>query len=124
MANRDRDTQKSNHTEITSQVHGLPSGAHVLGNRSAAGEFVQRGKTGDLTTGTSPYSLYFVNTAVTFAVAFSAAPHVVAGAGNNVNNVTLGSAQNVSTTGFTFNLLSLGLGSISSNLNSWIAIGS
>lgn len=62
------------HEAASSAQHGLPASVHVLGNRAAAGEFVQRGSyTCPLETGSgAEYTL-----TVTFPAAFSSAPFVL-----------------------------------------------
>lgn len=55
------------HSLASAAVHGLPASANVLGNRNAAGEFIQRGTaTLIVLSGTSAKQLV-----ITFPVAFS-----------------------------------------------------
>lgn len=84
------------HTNASAQVHGLPASVHVLGHRAGAGRFVQSAVGTAANTSASNYSnTYYTSlTTVTFPVAFSATPIVVAAnngtnyAGVNIDAVT------------------------------------
>jgi hypothetical protein len=93
--NDSRFTDASNHFAASLNVHGLPASVNVLGNRNAAGEYVQRGAATP-NSALSAYSLtHYRSVSVTFPNAFSAAPRVLVG-GNFPAAV-----QAVSATGFT-----------------------
>ena len=93
--NDSRFTDASNHFAASLNVHGLPAAANVLGNRNAAGEYVQRGAATP-NSALSAYSLtHYRSINVTFPNAFSAAPRVLVG-GNFPAAV-----QAVTATGFT-----------------------
>lgn len=71
--------QIDTHIAATSAIHGLPAGAYALGNKNAAGEFVQSG-TINSTGAPSSFTSFYKNIGdVTFPVAFSVAPIVVFG---------------------------------------------
>lgn len=87
------------HTNASANVHGLPANVNVLGNRNAAGQFVQHG-TGSSTTAGSAVSVFraSANTTFTFPVAFSSTPRVWVAL---QDGVTGGAGVSlVSTTGF------------------------
>jgi len=111
----------SAHATASAAVHGLPASVNVLGNRSAAGEFVQRGS-GNQTGGSSAQSIYPNTFAITFAVAFSSTPIVVAGSTTSGGFTCVGGAQTVSTTGCNVCVMT---NTSSSTLNNygWIALG-
>ena len=67
------------HIAASANVHGLPASVNVLGNRNAAGEFIQHGVHGGLAHNVGPASVYRNNATLTFPVAFSATPIVVQG---------------------------------------------
>lgn len=72
----------ASHGTANANVHGLPASVNVLGNRNAAGEFIQHGS-GTVNGTLGSYTINsFRILAVTFPVAFSAAPRVVTGCGN------------------------------------------
>jgi hypothetical protein len=108
------------HTGASANVHGLPASVNVLGNRTAAGQFVQHGGGASVTTGGSSVSIFFGTASVSFPVPFSTTPRVsVAGSSGGVGM----HATSISTTGFTI----VGLGTAASasiSSMSWIAIGS
>jgi len=125
MANRDRDTQKSNHSGITSQVHGLPSGAHVLGNKTAGGQFIQHASCAPGASANNGYHVSFpANLAVTFAVAFAVTPRVFVGAAASDTGGygCWGGAYNNSTTGF--NMWAFGIQAFLAFNWDYLAIGS
>ncbi|MBE3144663.1 MAG: hypothetical protein IMZ61_12195 [Planctomycetes bacterium] len=88
------------------KADNLPPSVNVLGNRSAAGEFIQRGLMGTITCSTSDQPIYISSIGVTFAVAFSAAPIVLPGGTTANTNIISTAATNISTTGFTGFVLS------------------
>mgnify|MGYP001616542960 FL=1 len=108
------------HIAASAAVHGLPASVNVLGNRSAAGEFVQRSTVASMTT-SGAISFYHVSSAVTFAVAFSATPIVCPG-GTTSDVVHFGGVQAVTTTGFSYRRLSNTDSQAASNIG-WIALG-
>ncbi len=84
---------------------GLPASVNVLGNHSAAGEFVQRGSIASATTDGAFTAAKAKAVAVTFAVAFSAAPIVIGGGTTSAKNV-IPSIYSIATTGFIYNVIS------------------
>jgi hypothetical protein len=91
-------TNSANHIAASANVHGLPASVNVLGNRNAAGEFIQHGSA---TVAGSSLAISLSNyrtQAVTFPVAFATVPRVVVGGSNTGFPVT---ATGASTTGFT-----------------------
>lgn len=98
----------------------LPANVSLLGNRSAAAEFVQRGTITSITTAGSQYSMYGADAAVTFAVAFGSTP-IVVGGGCTTNANCIPDIHNVSTTGFTYTRWGPSTGA-ASNVG-WIALG-
>ncbi len=108
------------HRAATSAIHGLPANAYVLGNKGAAGEFVQRSSQ-SITTGGGAVTLYMGNATVTFAVAFSGVPVVVTGAVTEVAGNPGSGGYGVGTTGFTIQRLSDAGGATGSV--HWIALG-
>lgn len=110
----------SAHVAASSAVHGLPANAFVLGNKGAAGEFVQRGSGTTGATETAFTIYYSANGAVTFAVAFATTPYVVLG--HTGANLSVVSPVSVTTSGF--GALSIGYtGQTASQGFSFIAIG-
>lgn len=108
---------------VAAGVHGLGASVNVLGNRSASGEFVQRGDTGAQTPTSGALSLFgSAGGTVTFPVAFSSAPRVFAGATNAAAVATLAAIYNVSTTGFTWSAYDFGTGT--ARTIQYLAIGS
>ena len=108
------------HIAASAAVHGLPASVNVLGNRSAAGESVQRGTITSLTTG-GAMTFYQVYGDVVFAVAFSSTPIVVSG-GTTTDVVHFAGAQAVTTTGFTYRRLSNTDAQAAANCG-WVALG-
>jgi hypothetical protein len=110
------------HNAASAAVHGLPSGANVLGNKSAAGEFVQRGinTAGGGSTNSGNYVHYSASATITFAVAFSSSPVVVAVA-VAVSSIGASCINSVSTIGF--NAATLGPVGVANQGVSWIALG-
>jgi hypothetical protein len=111
----------SAHIAASAAVHGLPSGANVLGNKSAAGEFVQRGTVSSMAT-VGAYSVSSVTSAVTFAVAFSSTPIVVAGGTTSGPDPFLAGACSITTTGFTLTAHVVNNTGAKSNVG-WLALG-
>ena len=71
----------------SADVHGLDSGAFVLGNLDNAADFVQSANVNPGAGGTSDVAVYTVSsTTATFGTAFSAAPIVVTGSTDAVTN--------------------------------------
>ena len=86
---------------VAAAVHGLPASVNVLGNRAAAGEFIQRGNVTAGTTG-GDVTVGAINLGVvTFAVAFSATP-VIACSGRSTASIGIygAAAYSLTTTGF------------------------
>jgi hypothetical protein len=111
------------HNATSAAVHGLPSGANVLGNKSAAGEFVQRGRLASTTTGGSGVTTSIVLDAVTFPVAFSSAPIVLCGGSTDAVSA-LSCARSITTTGFTLVTGAVNAVSQAVSNSGWLAIGS
>ena len=88
------------HAAADSAVHGLPSGAYVLGNKNATGEFIQHA-TMTATTSAGFTQWYANNNSITFAVAFSAAPGVLHGTKQTASTPRgVVTSYSVTTTGF------------------------
>jgi hypothetical protein len=105
------------HVAASAAVHGLQSGANVLGNKSAVGEFVLRG-TAMTGAGTGmPYSVSS-DVSVTFPVAFASAPIVIA---CGMNYQGLGCVGYITASGCVIRGLAQSGGSL---MMQWIAIGS
>jgi hypothetical protein len=102
--------QIDTHIGASAQVHGLPASVNVLGNRDAAGEYIQKGSSGNITT-TGPYTIYSANAAVTFAQAFTAGnvPIVVVGGADFGGS---GIATNTGFTAFFATLAGTGTGKV------------
>ena len=104
---------------VAAAVHGLPASVNVLGNRGGVGEFIQWNATPSVTPSTLE-SIYSVDQAVTYPVAFTAINIVFVG-GTGSTAVSLGCAYSITTTGFTARILD--------NVNygarqvGWIALG-
>ncbi|HEB27638.1 MAG TPA: hypothetical protein ENI05_07650 [Porticoccus sp.] len=106
----------------SSNVHGLDSGAFVLGNLDAAAEFVQRGTVNPAAGDSSAAVIYAITlTAVTFGTAFSAAPVVVTGGTVDVTKLATG-AEAVTTTGFSISGFTNASSFNPTDLD-WIALG-
>lgn len=70
------DVAAQSHAAASANVHGLPASVNVLGDRNAAGEFIQHGS-GTATGTLTAYTLnQFRDIAVSFPVAFSTTPKV------------------------------------------------
>lgn len=109
------------HTTATTQVHGLPANVAPLGNRNAAGEFIQRGYMSS-TGGASTFALYqAANTNVTFPVAFTNLPIVIPGGTQSTAGV-LPFLFNVTTTGFIYTRFDTAASRNAVNIG-WIALG-
>lgn len=97
----------SSHIGASAQVHGLPANVNVLGDRDAAGTYVQSGSSaGSGTAGGAGSWTTVAMGSITFPVAFAAVPRVfvtVTG-GNNVGPAYAG---NVTTSGFTANAMAI-----------------
>jgi hypothetical protein len=95
------------HAAASAEVHGLPENVHVLGNRNAAGEFIQHGSgSASVSSPTSFSPGYKGPFSVTFPVAFSTTPAVFA-AGSVAWLVAI-MVSGVSTTGFSYRTVSNG----------------
>ena len=93
--------QIDTHIAASAAIHGLPASVNVLGNRAAAGEFVQRGTVDPGATSGANADVFIVSAGVTFAVAFSSTPFV-ASAGtthSSATNIVFFSVQSITTTG-------------------------
>lgn len=102
---------------------GLPASTNVLGNRSAAGEFIQRGVFAGGEVGTEGVTHYGAEVVVTFAVAFSSTPSVYPGALNSAADTVVGAVfWSPSTTGFKARAFSL-YGQTTTGDIQWIALG-
>lgn len=110
----------TNHVGASAQVHGLPANVNVLGNRNAAGEFVQRGQvtSSAAQTGATSFYLSSESTTVTFPVAFSSTPRVFVCCVSDQRNAA--GAQNVTTTAFAVGCI--GDGPANKTVD-WLAIG-
>ena len=110
--------------DVAAAVHGLPASVNVLGNRAAAGEFIQRGSLA--VTSDSTDRSVFTNTnpgAITFAVAFSATPLVMLGTDYTGTDAFQAAAvRGISTTGMTLSVLSVG-GANTALRAAYIALG-
>ena len=106
----------------SANVHGLDSGAFVVGNLDAAGEFIQRNNTDNVTVGSIDKPIFQGSTNITFGTAFSATPFlVVGGATTSVSNHSAG-ANNVSNTGFALTVHATTASTNNQNVG-WIALG-
>lgn len=109
----------------SADVHGLDSGAFVLGNLDAAAEFIQSGSLDPATLGSTAIGVWRNSgNAITFGTAFSGSPRVL-GAGTTV---APGSrywmhAMAITTTGFTLTTFGDASGANPTNM-SWVALGS
>ena len=110
----------SAHIAASAAVHGLPASVNVLGNRSAAGEFVQRGTVASMVA-TGSYSISFVTSAVTFPVAFSSTPIVLPGGSTSVGNAALMGTSDITTTGFVL-VACIVNGTVTKSNVGWLAI--
>ena len=84
-------------------VHGLPASVNVLGNRSAAGEFVQRADVNPGAVGSTALSVYGSGVStitITFAVAYSGVVHVWWSGTEGTTEDSWGGATNITTTAF------------------------
>lgn len=106
-------------SDDSADVHGLDSGAFVLGNLDAAAEFVQRATNVSVVVDSAHVPSRIGADAVTFGTAFNAVPIVVVGPSDNTSIFAAG-GHTASTTGFT------ATGFRDSDLTaelSWIALG-
>ena len=107
---------------VAAAVHGLPASVNVLGNRAAAGEFIQRNAVGfSIATGAAESSTNATGSAITFAVAFSDTPRIVLGLQNTSGSRGL-FFSSPTTTGFTPNVVGLPSETITGNVH-YIAVG-
>ena len=106
---------------VAANVHGLPASVNVLGNRSASGEFIQRGTFDPAAAGTTDNPVYISNTTVTFPVAFNSTPFVMSGGGTGDNDA-LGGTQVITTTTFRMIIYTLTSGSNPTDFR-WVALG-
>jgi len=113
------------HKNASANVHGLGASVNVLGNRNAAGEFVQRGTSSISAALGSAISISAANAAaVTFPVAFSANPIVLLTLYNTAQGLgACISAGTLSTTGFTPAVYGTASATATGTLH-WIALGS
>ncbi len=107
----------------SADVHGLDSGAFVLGNLDNAADFVQSANVNPAAGGSSAQVIYTVaSTVATFGTAFNAAPIVVTGSTDSVTNgafLCRGATTTTCTIGGLSNTSSLNPASVG-----YIAIGS
>jgi hypothetical protein len=109
------------HIAASAAVHGLPASVNVLGNRSAAGEFVQRSSVIGGDQNTYPTFSSCAEVTVTFPVAFSALATIQAGCLDDSRTVIgIGSGSN---TGCTLRAMGHD-GGIQAKLITWLAMGS
>jgi hypothetical protein len=90
-------TNSANHIAASANVHGLPALVNVLGNRNAAGEFIQRGNATANGSLVAYSCTHYRTIAVTFPVAFASAPRVFASSGS----AYIASVGSLTTTGCT-----------------------
>ena len=106
----------------SANVHGLDSGAFVLGNLDAAAEFVQRGTVNPGAGDAGAAVIYAITlTAVTFGTAFNATPVVVTGGTVDVVKLATG-AEAVTTTSFSISGFTNASSFNPTDLD-WIALG-
>lgn len=104
-------------------AHGLPANANVLGNKTAAGEFIQHGTDASRTTGVlASVQVAKIGFTITFPVAFSAAPLVIPG-GVVTNAECYLSAIKITATGFDMYIYDH-TGSVTYTDIGWLALGS
>jgi hypothetical protein len=91
--------QVDTHLGASAAVHGLPANVNVLGNRTGAGEFIQRG-TADPAVCSNATTVYRnTATGISFAVAFTACYGVFVSTTSGADNGWFGVIQ-TSTTSF------------------------
>lgn len=117
-----REIGGTHHEQNTAKVHGLPASVNVLGDRSASGEFIQRGTVATSSFGVVDRSVFLITAAVTFAVAFSTTPIVVPGGSDGGATDHWAGASVITTTGFTLNKFGVDSG-VASGTIGWIALG-
>ncbi len=102
--------------------HGLPAGAHALGDATGAGAFVQHGVA---TTGVEAGGpgLYYASVAITFPVPYSAPPVLLVTANGSPGN-SWAAAVPVTATGATLYAESALSGQVAGQPLAWLAIGS
>ena len=110
-------------SDDSADVHGLDSGAFVLGNLDAAAEFIQRGISVPTDTPVTTTVASKTLTAVTYGTAFSATPIVVLTMFQSAAEGVGHSLTVTSTTGFTAKTLSEATISRAWTIN-FIAVGS
>ncbi len=116
-----------NHASSTGAVHGLPTGANVLGDKTGTGRFVQTqtANSGAAQTSGTPGFTY----AQTFshAVAYASTPIVVCGGGGSYAGDTLCAgftcAWNVTTTTVLINIIGTHTQYINNNPQHWMTVG-
>jgi hypothetical protein len=87
------------HNAASAGVHGLPAAVHVMGHRAGAGRYAQHSATAINNSGSGYGTMYVgVTTSLTFPVAFSTPPVVVASAQDRIGGLV--GIANISTTGF------------------------
>lgn len=111
-----RITSAATHVAASANVHGLPASVNVLGNRTASGEYIQRGNGSSSTSATISFT-HYVDTTVTFANAFGSTPRVFLSG----TNARLASAFSVSSAGFSVRCF--GISTADSVAFDWVAIG-
>ena len=99
-----------------------PTSVRALGNRTAAGQFVQHANTSQTKTTIAGTFAVLPGDAITFAVAFASTPRVCIGVTQGARAVFSGGMSARDTTGFTPYLFSDGATSVTFDLD-WIAIG-
>ncbi len=106
---------------VAAAVHGLPASVNVLGNRSAAGEFVQRATAANANTSAnnSLDATWNSSAVITYPVAFTSAPYVV---GVNKGTDVLVSIETANVTTTTFSLFAFYSSNVVATLG-WIALG-
>jgi hypothetical protein len=108
------------HGAASAAVHGLPANVNVLGNRNAAGEFIQRGTTSGTASVLAGSISYAVLTAKSFPVAFSSSPLVIGGGTTSAVDC-IADIFDITTTTFTHARWTTGVDT-AANVG-WLAIG-
>lgn len=112
------------HRDASAAVHGLPASVNVLGDRTAAGEFIQHAVTGNIASANEALSVFYSNSnAITFAVAFTSTPRVFGGGTTTADQKISSEISAVTTTGFNLRIWAASNSTTFAN-NAWMAIGS